>query len=938
MHKIRFFVFLLIYSFTANSQAVDFTYQTSDGLFCTPSVVQFAQTASGSPRSFIWDFGNGTIINGSSPQVAYVKAGTYTVKLVVVYENTAITVSKTITIQPSVSASIKTDRNYICTPGDINFTASPAGISYEWNFGDGTGTIPSATNTISHPFSVKQDYTVTLKATNPQGCYETVSTIVSLKDITVTGTVTPQSGCIPATAQFTATTSIPAKSSVSTYTWNYGDGSPTVTNSSNSASHVYNNTTSNTPAVMITTSEGCTGTYNYPNIAFGTPPTNPIAYPVKKVICGSETAAFVSKAIKANSYTWNFGDGTSTSVSDTIVLHKYKTLGTKTVTVTPAFNGCTGASITFTIDVVGVIANYTYANTCSAKQAFSFNNTSQGNLSTVNWNFGDSSSIVPTTNANHTYPVEGSFTSLLLVIDSITGCRDSISNPIYTARPSLFNPDTSICRNTVTNFSVLNSYDNANATFTWNVTGMQSGPFKDSTLADKATILGNFSNYVIINNGGTYCKDTVRLNHNILVRGPQLAFTAPSSLCFDTIYTVTNNSKPYLPQDSIHLWYWNFGTSSLNDTLYQPDPYSFPGAGMFNVKLSAIDINGCFDSLVKPVTIHPLPFVQTIPTIDTLCQGTPKTLIAFHNYSLVWSPAASLSSATADTVLANPADTTLYYATATTQFGCTYRDSVLVKVFPSFVVTPSVVNPYICQFDTITLRLSPPTKQITWTPATGLSNPNGYNPIASPLQTTTYTVTLIDSVGCFSGSADITVHVKSLPQVNAGADSTYPYDTPFSLHPVYSSNVASILWTPTDSLNCNSCAYPGGVSWATTTYHVKVTTDSGCIATDSVTIFVQCKDSYIYMPTAFTPNNDGLNDYYYPLTRGIKIIVSFSIYNRFGQLVYQAKNFSPNNKSFGWDGQLKSWAQPSSAFVYVIEAICDLGDTVYKKGSFILIR
>ncbi len=618
--------------------------------------------------------------------------------------------------------------------------------------------------------------------------------------------------------------------------------------------------------------------------------------------------------------------------------HKYKTLGTKTVTVTPTFNGCPGPSVTFTIDVVGVIANYTYSNTCTDKQTFSFNNTSQGNLSTVNWEFGDNTQIVTTVNATHSYPVDGVFPSSLLVIDSITGCRDSISHTIYTAKPALINPDSSICRNSLTSFAVINTYNNANATYTWNVTGLQSGPFKDSTLSDKATILGNFDNYVIINNGSTYCKDTIRLDHKILVRGPELDFTGPASLCFDSVYTVTNNSKPYLPQDSIKYWYWNFGTGSINDTLYQPDPYAFPRSGKFNVKLSAIDINGCFDSLVKAVTIHPLPFIQTIPTIDTLCQGTPDTLIAFHNYSLTWSPAAGLSSATADTVLANPADTTLYFATATTQFGCTSRDSVQVNVFPPFTVVPSVSNPYICQLDSITLQVSPPTKQITWTPAEGLSNPNGYNPVAYPLQTTTYTATLNDSVGCFSGTANITVHVKSLPAVNAGADSTYPYDTPFSLNPTYSSNVASYLWTPTDSLNCNTCANPTGVSWATTTYVVTATSDSGCIARDSVTIFVQCKDSYIYMPTAFTPNNDGLNDYYYPLTRGIKTIVRFSIYNRFGQLVYEARNFSPNEKSFGWNGRLKSQDQHSQVFVYYIEAICDVGDTVYKKGSFVLLR
>jgi gliding motility-associated-like protein len=117
-----------------------------------------------------------------------------------------------------------------------------------------------------------------------------------------------------------------------------------------------------------------------------------------------------------------------------------------------------------------------------------------------------------------------------------------------------------------------------------------------------------------------------------------------------------------------------------------------------------------------------------------------------------------------------------------------------------------------------------------------------------------------------------------------------------------------------------------------------VVSDSGCVAEDSITIFVQCKESYILMPTAFSPNNDGLNDYYYPITRGIKTILKFSIYNRLGQLVFEGRNFSPNEKSLGWNGQLKSKDQASSVFVYYIEALCDQGETVYKKGSFVLLR
>ena len=70
----------------------------------------------------------------------------------------------------------------------------------------------------------------------------------------------------------------------------------------------------------------------------------------------------------------------------------------------------------------------------------------------------------------------------------------------------------------------------------------------------------------------------------------------------------------------------------------------------------------------------------------------------------------------------------------------------------------------------------------------------------------------------------------------------------------------------------------------------------------------------------------------------ISSISRFSIFDRFGKLVYEAKNFQPNDQSFGWNGKVNNTDQPTSVFVYYIEAICDLGQKIYKKGSFVLIR
>ncbi|MEO9099473.1 MAG: PKD domain-containing protein, partial [Ginsengibacter sp.] len=304
MNKIGVLIFFLLSSFAAVSQTVDFTFQTSDGLFCNPAIVQFSATASETPKAFIWNFGNGTITNGQDPEVVFSNPGTYNVKIVAVYANKAVTITKQVTINPVVAATLQTDRNFICTPGAIKFVAKASGVSdtYFWDFGDGSSPVSSAFDTLSHTFSAKQIYNVKLKVVDSSGCFDTASTQITLMDPIVSGTITPTSGCIPATVSFSTKANIPPLSNVANYKWDFGDGDSFSTNATSSTNYVYPATGVYSTSVTITTNEGCTGSFKYPTVAFGTPPTNPAAYPYKTVICGSETAQFVGKATKANSY------------------------------------------------------------------------------------------------------------------------------------------------------------------------------------------------------------------------------------------------------------------------------------------------------------------------------------------------------------------------------------------------------------------------------------------------------------------------------------------------------------------------------------------------------------------------------------------------------------------------------------------------------------
>jgi gliding motility-associated-like protein len=923
----------------ALAQTAGFTFQSSNGLFCSPATINFTQTCTGNPIAFNWNFGNGQFSTAANPSAVFI-AGTYVVKLTAIFADEAKTVQQTITVNPGIIASLSADKNYICKTGTINFTASASSsiASYEWTFGDG-GTGTTTTASIPHNYSALGNYTASVKTIAGTGCFAIATYAVAVQNPAITASVTPTGGCVPAAVNFLASANLPAGDNVINYAWDFGDGSPVSNTVTGANNHSYTVVGSYLPRVSITTNGGCANTYNYPAIAYGTPPTGLVANSDKLIYCGNETPLFFANANTANSYKWDFGDGTVVTTASNNITHKYTTLGVKNIVVTPYFNGCAGNAANLQITIVGVIAGFTYANNCTNKNTFSFTNITLGNQSITAWDFGDGSPTVSTTSPVHSFPANGNFVTTLTVTDIVTGCSDTYSATIFTASPSLTNPDISICKNSITQFTVNNNYSNANSTFTWNVIGQQAGPNATNPFSITASVLGNFtSNFVIVNNGAQYCPDTVYLGNPILVRGPNLSFTMPAALCLNDSLKITNTSTPFIATDVINLWYWNYGITPANDTVFQPGPIKYPTPGVYNIKLAAIDINGCKDSLIKSVTVNPLPFLRIIPRTDTLCEGSTQQLIAFHTDNILWSPPATLSCTVCDTTIANPTVSTKYFVTSLNSFGCSIMDSTFITVINNFAATAVATPLYLCLNDSVNINVIPANKVISWTPTTGLSNANIYNPLAFPKTNIIYTAKLVDSAGCFTRTADVTINIKSLPSVNAGPNQVFPYYSAFTISPAYSSNIVSYNWSPSGNLNCTTCPIVNGIADDKQTYVITTTSDSGCIAKDSITIFVNCEDANIHMPTAFTPDGNNINDTYYPLTRGIKIIKKFIIFDRKGTMVFQAFNFLPNNKLLGWDGRYKGANQPMGSFLYILEAICDTNREIGLNGMFTLIR
>ena len=178
-----------------------------------------------------------------------------------------------------------------------------------------------------------------------------------------------------------------------------------------------------------------------------------------------------------------------------------------------------------------------------------------------------------------------------------------------------------------------------------------------------------------------------------------------------------------------------------------------------------------------------------------------------------------------------------------------------------------------------------------------------------------YQVDLKNILGCDSIiKAKINVIA---PIINTLADVTLDIDDTFELTTQSSTNIVKWEWTPKINLNCYDCKNPTTTVYKPITYEVKGFTKENCAAKDSVNIKIKECDK-IFIPNVFSPNLDGINDQMNVFSeRCVEEIKSYQVFDRWGNLIYQAENFASNSDSFFWNGTYKN--QKCNTGVYVLK-------------------
>ena len=215
--------------------------------------------------------------------------------------------------------------------------------------------------------------------------------------------------------------------------------------------------------------------------------------------------------------------------------------------------------------------------------------------------------------------------------------------------------------------------------------------------------------------------------------------------------------------------------------------------------------------------------------------------------------------------------------------------------------------------------------------------PFGFLNIFPNLGIGTYMVRVQDSNGC-TWEESMRVNEPEELIVDLGEDLQINLGDSIQLLALTTEPVSEVAWNAGSALSCEDCLDPFVTPMLTTSYSIRVQNEDGCVDTDDITIIVS-KERNIYIPNAFSPNLDGVNEVFMiNAGSGVAIIKSFMVFNRWGETMFELYNFQPNDPVYGWDGTHRNEVLNSGVYVYYAEVEFVDGEVVQYKGDVALIK
>ena len=698
--------------------------------------------------------------NGQTTQTITINSGgAYSVTVTDAFGCTS---SSTATVTAGTSLSVNLNDVSFCQGDSVVLDPGYPGMNYVWSPGGQT----TQTLTVNTPGT----YGVTV--TDPSGCSGSVSVNAQVNAIPV-ALFSASNECLGIATQF-SDASAAAGSTITNWTWNFGDG-----HVSTQQNPTYEFTTSgdHTVALTVTSGDGCSATYT------NTVTVNPLPEPAFSApnSCAGTSVNFTNQSTVASgnitNYLWNFGGGSTSTLTNPSYF--FATSGTKTVTLTATTAGGCSATVSQTMNIFPNPRALASAPTVCEGSSTSFSNTStiSSGTMTYSWDFGDGTTSSQR-NPVHTYTAGGTYTALLTTT-SQHGCADTQTVAVIVRSAPLADAgiDQNICEGNSLTLTAAGG-----SSYLWS-----PGNQTTATISVTPTTNTQFTVTVTDANG---CSATDQVAVNILT--PPVAMVSnDQSICSGEAVSLNGSGAGTLS--------WMPGGSSASSITVQPSTTS-------QFILTVTDLNGCIDRDTVQVIVNPLPSLVAGPD-QTICSGSSVALTASGATSYSWFPGGSSN----PTMILAPANSTTYIVTGTSNAGCSATDTINITVnqAPSVSLQPT----FICQGFTATLDAGNTGSFFSW--STGETSQT-----ISVSDSGSYSVIVTNQTGCSSlGATSVIVggSLASFPTANTicnGQAVTLNAGNPGSIY----------AWSTGETTQTINTTTAG-------TYFVTVTDPNGCSAT-----------------------------------------------------------------------------------------------------------
>lgn len=887
---------------------------------CESSATTFTDQST-SAVSWAWDFGDGATSISNSPTHIYPAAATYNVTLIVTNMfGCTDTIVNLIIVNPN-PVSLYTATTACHTYSTVFTDLSTAAVSWSWDFGDA-----SAINTTQSPnyiYTNPGSYNVTLLVTNIFGCTNSSTQTVTVLQQPIAD-FTFSTVCARQSVQFTDATIGPL---MTNWTWDFGDGSPT--SALQNPTHIYTLGGNYNVTLIVGNSAGCADTIVQP-IVVNTVPT-PLF--TANVSCQGTITSFTdlsTDAVAIASWFYDFGDGNN-SVSQN-PNYIYAAAGTYNVSLTVTnINGCDSTfTMPITVNVMPV-ANYSVDTVCIGTPT-TFTDLSTGSPTTWLWDFGDGSTSTTGPVTTHIYATAGSFITTLSVSSGV-GCTDATFQII-------------VVRSDVQADIAANNTACVNELVTINDNSVITSGFILSDtwdFGDGSPIVNTLNTTHIYTTPGTYI-----ITH-VVVSDGGCASTAIDTIVVNPLptasFTTANTCQiqPSIFTDAstggVATWDWSFGDATTSTLQNPTHPYATSGA--YNVTLIVNTAAGCADTTTTLVTVYAQPNASF--TSNVVCWGDTTSFVNTSTTTdgivvSTWWDFGDGSTSTLyspDHVLNTQTNTFTVTMAIVTSYGCvdTVTQTVTTYPLPVFNFGPAQTSgcvEFTTQFTDNTTVTGGTIVNWLWDFGDG-NFTFTQNPIHTYDTPGSFYVglTVTSSYGCvMSDTLNFPVVVYPVPvaEFSATPNETSIYEPEIQFTDL-STGATMWDWDLGDnetSIDQNPYhIYPDTGTYTITQIAIN---QFGCTDTVSHDIHIH-GETTTFIPNAFTPNNNGLNDVFAPKLFGVLNFKMF-IFDRWGNEIFKTEDMNE-----GWNGRVKGVGEIVQQDVYVYKILTT--DLLHNDHSYI---